>query len=170
MEKGSREPECPIALGDHYDVLEEVLKHLDARSLCVAACVCRQWRLICTHDSTWENLCNRLAPAAATVSALTTTRIRSVVVAMGGFRRLYLVGIRPLFERLRPLPQHRPGAAKWTREQEQLSLSLFSIDCYERLGTESGESSSSSPPMSFTFLCKPQCESGGICRAGSSLA
>ncbi|KAF3774536.1 F-box protein [Nymphaea thermarum] len=162
--KGGKQSECPIALGDHYDVLEEVLKHLDARSLCIAACVCKQWRLICNHDSTWEHLCNRLAPAAATtVSVFTTNQIRSVVVAMGGFRRLYLMCIRPLFERLRPPPGRSPGAGKWTREQEQLSLSLFSIDCYERLGSELGESGSSSPSLSLRFLCKLQCESGGIC-------
>ncbi|CAN6479019.1 unnamed protein product [Victoria cruziana] len=166
--KGRPDSDCPVALADQYDVLVEVLKRLDARSLGVAACVCRQWRDICTQESVWEHLCNRHVSAAADVSAAEMSQIRSVIVAMGGYRRLYLMCIRPLLERLPP-PEGGPGAGTaactWTRDQVQLSLSLFSIDCYERLGSELGDSTSSSS-LSLRFLCKPRFDSAGICCSG----
>ncbi|GMI85652.1 SNEEZY, SLEEPY2 [Hibiscus trionum] len=128
-------------INDHEDLVVEILKRLDARSLSVAACVC--------SDSLWEHLCFRhVSPPPSSV--------RSVVVALGGYRRLYMACVRPVLSRLGPV-----RGASWTRDEFQLSLSLFCVDCYERLGGVDGINSDNgkvvveSSPSSLMFLCKP---------------
>ncbi|PIA58206.1 hypothetical protein AQUCO_00500263v1 [Aquilegia coerulea] len=144
-------------INDHPDILIEVLQRLDDRSLSVAACVCRLWCSISRNDSLWENLCfSHVSPRPSDV--------RPVVLALGGYRRLYMVCLRPVLRRLSKLSLHQLGGGSgggggesrsvWTRDEVQLSLSLFSIDYYERLGSSTtgrhGEASSS-----LMFLCKP---------------
>ncbi|KAL5729712.1 hypothetical protein ACHQM5_002620 [Ranunculus cassubicifolius] len=125
-------------INDHSDILIEILKRLDDRSLGVAACVCRLWCSISRNDSLWENLC------FGHVSPRPPSEVRPVVLALGGYRRLYMVCLRPVMSLSR-------GGGEWTRNELQLSLSLFSIDCYERRLL--GEAASSS--SSLMFLCKP---------------
>ncbi|KAF6153737.1 hypothetical protein GIB67_000970 [Kingdonia uniflora] len=133
-------------INDHPDVLLEILTRLDDRSLGIAASVCQLWCSITRHDSLWENLCfRRVSP--------TPSDVKPVVLALGGYRRLYMVCIRPVLNRLCVNSDR-----VWTRDEVQLSLSLFSIDYYERLsgngrlggGTGTGEST-----KSLMFLCDP---------------
>ncbi|XP_058081859.1 F-box protein SNE [Magnolia sinica] len=124
-------------INDHEDILVEVLKRLDPRSLAISACVCRLWRTISLHDSLWENL------ILSRHLSLHPPSLRPVVRALGGYRQLFTVCFRPFLDRL---SRTRSGRSAWTRDEVRLSLSLFSIDCYERLG---------GAPSSLRFLCEP---------------
>ncbi|KAJ7555240.1 hypothetical protein O6H91_05G027900 [Diphasiastrum complanatum] len=133
------------------DLLNEIFKHLDARSLAVAGCVSTRWRGAAERETLWEALCLRHWQTAATRAG----QLRSVVTALGGFKRLYMLCLRPLLCRpdgnpFRP-PEFRvsptrdskqitPGCCK---DEVHLSLSLISIDCYERLSGYSLLSSAS---------------------------
>ena len=145
----NKEKRSKFFINDHVDILIEILKRLDGRSLGVAACVCRLWCTIARNDSLWEDLCFRhVSPPPS--------RVRSIVVALGGYKRLYMACVRPVRSRL-----GRFRRASWTRDEVQLSLSLFSVDCYERLGSVGGSNSTNgrligeSSPSSLMFLCKP---------------
>lgn len=144
-------------INDDIDILIEILKRLDGRSLCVAACVCRLWRTLARNDSLWEELCFRH------VSSPPPSSVRPVVLALGGYKRLYMVCLRPVLSRLglAELTSHRVKRT-WTRDELQLSLSLFCVDYYERLGAAAaagdtdrslGECDAST--SSLMFLCKP---------------
>ncbi|KAI3703964.1 hypothetical protein L1987_74164 [Smallanthus sonchifolius] len=122
-------------INDHVDLLIEVLQRLDARSLGAAACVCRQWCSIVRNDSLWEHLCFRQLSPPPSVGT------RSVVLALGGYRRLYMVCVRPVVSRLK-------AGGVWNQREMELSLSLFCVEYYERL-LGGGES----PAKSLRFLC-----------------
>ncbi|KAF8409704.1 hypothetical protein HHK36_005783 [Tetracentron sinense] len=153
-----KEKKLKFCINDHRDVLVEILKRLDGRSLGVAASVCRLWCSITRQDSVWESLCFRhVSPPPSDV--------RPVVVALGGYRRLYMVCLRPVIlsrlSRQLSLRLGNGGAGDserikriCTRDEVQLSLSLFSIDYYERLGGGTGRLGESSA-SSLMFLCKP---------------
>ncbi|XP_041004172.1 F-box protein SNE-like [Juglans microcarpa x Juglans regia] len=128
-------------INDHVDILIEILKHLDGPSLCVASCVCRLWCTIARNDSLWEHLCFRH------VSSPPPSSVRAVVVALGGYKQLYMVCVRPVLSRLGHSDRVRRRTV-WTRDMVQLSLSLFCVDYYER---RLGDASASS----LMFLCKP---------------
>lgn len=135
-------------INDHIDILIEILKRLDGPSLGVAACVCRLWcTLTRNDDSLWENICFRH------VSNPPPTSLRPVVVALGGYKRLYMVCVRPVLSRLGE--SERVGKRVWTRHEVQLSLSLFCIDSYERLSGGSGRFVGDASASSLMFLCKP---------------
>ncbi|KAJ4847919.1 hypothetical protein Tsubulata_033081 [Turnera subulata] len=153
----SREKRPKFYINDHLDILIEILKRLDGRSLGVAACVCRLWCTIARTDSLWEDLCFRH------VSPPPPYGVRPVVLALGGYKRLYMACVRPVLSRLSVSGRqrvgegdHRVGRRMWTRDEVQLSLSLFCVDYYERLGggrhAGGGDASASS---SLMFLCKP---------------
>ncbi|KAK6238684.1 hypothetical protein QUC31_004153 [Theobroma cacao] len=142
----NKEKRPKFFINDHVDILVEILKRLDGRSLGVAACVCPLWCTIARNDSLWEDLCFRhVSPPPSSV--------RSVVVALGGYKRLYMACVRPVLSRL-----GRVRRASWTRDEVQLSLSLFCVDCYERLGgsnSSNGRLVGELSPSSLMFLCKP---------------
>ena len=78
-------------INDDINILIEVLKRLDGPSLGVAACVCRLWcTLARNNDSLWECLCFRQ------VSNPPLPFVRLLVVAFGGYKRLYMVYVRPM--------------------------------------------------------------------------
>ncbi|XP_038714082.1 F-box protein SNE-like [Tripterygium wilfordii] len=147
---GDREKRHKFYLNDHIDILIEILKRLDGQSLSVAACVCRLWCTIARNDSLWENLCFRdVSPPPSGV--------RPVVVALGGHRRLYMLCVRPVLSRLGELRVGESGRRSrrvWRQEEvvQQLSLSLFCVDYYERLGVGERFGDSASP-SSLMFLC-----------------
>ncbi|KAA8526612.1 hypothetical protein F0562_008185 [Nyssa sinensis] len=125
--KGKRLRFC---INDHIDILVEILKRVDGRSLGVAACVCRLWCSITRNDSLWEHLCfSHVSPPPSGV--------RPVVVALGGYRRLYMVCLRRVLSRLARMGSGGGDSdlvrRVWTRHQVELSLSLFCVDYYERL-------------------------------------
>ncbi|XP_039021241.1 F-box protein SNE-like [Hibiscus syriacus] len=122
----TKEKRSKFFINDHPDILIEILKRLGGLSLCVAASVCRLWGAIARNDSLWENLCFRhVSPPPSSV--------RSVVLALGVYKRLHMGCVRPVRSRL-----GRVRRASWARDQVQLSLSLFCVDYYERLGGSNG--------------------------------
>lgn len=125
----------PFNLNDNVDVLAEILSRLDGRALGLAACVCRLWSSMCRQDAVWEQLCG----------GKVAEEEKSVVVALGGYRRLYRICVGPVQNRMQDVGRSR--SIRWGRHEVQLSMSLFSIDCYERLGCGSRGSS-------LMFLCK----------------
>ncbi|KAK7320281.1 hypothetical protein VNO77_29614 [Canavalia gladiata] len=141
---GEQEKRHRFFINDNIDILREILKRLDGPSLGVAACVCRLWcSLTRNDDSIWEHLCFRH------VSTPPPPSVRAVVVALGGYKRLYMVCVRPVLSRLGDSERVRKRV--WTRHEVQLSLSLFCIDSYERLG--SGRLTSDASASSLMFLC-----------------
>ncbi|XP_073158306.1 F-box protein SNE [Henckelia pumila] len=152
---GVEEKKVRFCINDNMDVLIEILKRLDDRSLGVAACVCRLWCGLTRNDSLWMHLCFRhLSPPPEGV--------RTVVAALGGYRRLYMVCVKPVLK-------VRGGGgggdqldAEWSRHEVELSLSLFCVDYYERFllgggGRIGGDSTAAAaaPSSSLMFLCNP---------------
>ncbi|KAK7277023.1 hypothetical protein RIF29_18172 [Crotalaria pallida] len=134
-------------INDNIDILMEILKRLDGASLGVAACVCRLWCTLTHHNnhSLWEHLCFRH------VSTPPPPSVRAVVAALGGYKRLYMVCMRPLLSRLGDSERvkRRQQQRVWSRQDEvQLSLSLFCIHTYERTTNDTSSSS-------LMFLCNP---------------
>ncbi|XP_074364453.1 F-box protein SNE [Apium graveolens] len=138
-----KEKRPKFCINDHIDVLIEILKRLDGRSLGVAASVCRLWCSVTRNDSLWEHLCFRhVSPPPLSV--------RPIVVALGGYRKLYMVCLRPVLTRL--------GRRRvWTRHEVELALSLFCVDYYERLMVGGGVVKGGGgdvAPSSLMFLFK----------------
>ncbi|KAJ4819588.1 F-box protein GID2 [Rhynchospora pubera] len=131
-------------LNDNVDILAEIMARLDGRSLGVAACVCRLWSTVCKQDRVWEALCDRHV-----IGGAGDPGTRSVVAALGGYRRLYRLCLGPALDRLTCSGETTNSDKQgWAHLSLSLSLSLFSIDCYERLEGKQR-------PASLLFLCKP---------------
>ncbi|KAE9614705.1 putative F-box domain-containing protein [Lupinus albus] len=82
-------------INDNIDILTEILKRLDGPSLGVSSCVCRLWcNLTHNNDSLWEHLCFRH------LSTPPPPSVRAMVAALGGYKRLYMVCVRPVLSRL----------------------------------------------------------------------
>lgn len=140
-------------INDNLDILIEVLKRLDGRSLASASCVCKQWCSISRDESLWEHLCFRhVSPPPIGV--------RPVVSALGGYRRLYMVCVRPVLSRLK---RRRVSSGEsevvrrvWNQHEVELSLTLFCVEYYERLLVGGGGGGRDSPAVSsLKFLCMP---------------
>ncbi|GJV83501.1 F-box protein SNE-like protein [Tanacetum coccineum] len=133
-------------LNDHVDILIEILQKLDGRSLSTAACVCKQWHAIVRNDSLWEHLCFGKMSSQASLGA------RSVVMSLGGYRRLYMLCVRPVVTRLKKRRVNNGETEHvklvWDKREVELSLSLFCVEYYERSLCEN-----ESTAKSLKFLC-----------------
>ncbi|XP_044474886.1 F-box protein GID2-like [Mangifera indica] len=106
------------------NLLFEVLKHVDAKTLATAACVNKQWYKTCQDERLWELICTRhLANVGCG-----TQQLRSVVLALGGFRRLH-----SLYLCHRVVGSKQPQ--RWGKDEVHLSLSLLSIRYYEKMNS-----------------------------------
>ncbi|KAG0491364.1 hypothetical protein HPP92_004762 [Vanilla planifolia] len=149
---GGKEEDCeklPSSLAESTpdlgeDLVFEILKRADERTLALAACVSRGWRRMAEDERLWEVVCTR---HWANIGC-GNQQLRSVVLALGGFRRLHSLYLLPL---LRPPAAHgrprpvlpfpvlaaprRPSGmpARWGKDEVQLSLSLLSIGYFERM-------------------------------------
>ncbi|XP_058221141.1 F-box protein GID2-like [Rhododendron vialii] len=135
------------------DLLHEVLKHADARTVATSACVNRQWRRTASDERLWELICGRhWAHIGSGSSGGSTHQLRSVVLALGGFRRLHSLSVLPLSKPAAsssaaatsawpclPLPapvvpaRSAAGKSRWGKDEMHLSLSLLSIRYYEKM-------------------------------------
>ncbi|KAG8377488.1 hypothetical protein BUALT_Bualt08G0038100 [Buddleja alternifolia] len=127
------------------NLLYEVLRHVDdGRTLAKAACVSRQWKRTAHDERLWELICTRHYHRSP-------MQLRAVVLALGGFRRLYSSHLWPLLKPasssaapavstwpclpLAPAPP--PGVARskarWGKDEVNLSLSLLSIKYFEKM-------------------------------------
>ncbi|GER33551.1 F-box family protein [Striga asiatica] len=122
---GEKSEKRGLSINENQDVVAEILKRLDDRSLVAAAAVCRLWRGLARSEALWEYLCFRqLAPPP--------DGVRALVAALGGYRRLYTACVRPLLMSRRRR-RRRERTAAWTPHEAELSLSLFCVDYYQRL-------------------------------------
>ncbi|XP_065020784.1 F-box protein GID2-like isoform X1 [Musa acuminata AAA Group] len=132
------------------DLVLEVLKRADARTLGRAACVSRRWRRLAEDERLWEAVCTRdwvRVPYGE-------RQLRSVVLALGGFRRLHSLYILPFLGTSGPRTAASspalalPSAAatspspitrrahlqpRWGKDEVQLSLALLSIGFFEKM-------------------------------------
>ncbi|KAL8230941.1 hypothetical protein R6Q57_000719 [Mikania cordata] len=149
------EPEPAVLLDEN--LLYEVLKHVDARTLGAAGCVNKQWHRTAQDERLWELICTR---HWANIGC-GNNQLRSVVLALGGFRRLHSHYLWPLSKPStstaassssstvatagsssswpclpppRTITPAKPTAkTRWGKDEVQLSLSLLSIRYYEKM-------------------------------------
>ncbi|XP_071722910.1 F-box protein GID2-like [Rutidosis leptorrhynchoides] len=126
------------------NLLFEVLKHVDGKSLAMASCVNKIWQKTAQDERLWEMTCTRhLANIGCGIQ-----QFRFVVLVLGGFRRLYSLYLWHLSK-----PHSSPAAsssAAWAaapflpaigskppkrlgKDEVHLSLSLLSIRYYEKM-------------------------------------
>ncbi|CAK9139470.1 unnamed protein product [Ilex paraguariensis] len=139
-----------FVLLDDENLLYEVLKHADARTIATAACVSKQWHKTAEDERLWELICTKHWIDIG----YGNQQLRSVVLALGGFRRLYSLYIRPLLKPpssssassssstwpcLPPTPPLVPARStannktRWGKDEVNLTLSLLSIRYYEMM-------------------------------------
>ncbi|KAK6924004.1 F-box domain [Dillenia turbinata] len=141
VEEGHVTPEMGFVNLDE-DLLYEVLRHVDARTLATAACVSKQWRKTAHDERLWELICT----SHWVNIGCGKEQLRSVVLALGGFRRLHALCLRLLMKAQPPRnttsscpvssdsPALSPGKIiRWGRDEVNLSLSLLSIRYYEKM-------------------------------------
>lgn len=145
------EAEAEAVLLDE-NLLYEVLKHVDGRTLATAACVSKQWNQTALDERLWELICTKH-------NRNQQQQLRAVVLALGGFRRLYSLYLWPLSKPsplpstpsssawpcLPPPPANRPlkyaaPNTRWGKDEVNLSLSLLSIRYYEKMNFKSNKS------------------------------
>ncbi|XP_073000700.1 F-box protein GID2 [Typha latifolia] len=140
----------PPDLGE--DLVFEVLKRADARTLAAAACVSHRWRRLAEDERLWEAVCVRHWANIGCGGQ----QLRAVVLALGGFRRLHSLYLLPLLSpsssssssfsssgasaagaaSSSAAPLQRRAArlpARWGKDEVQLSLSLLSIGFFEKM-------------------------------------
>uniref|UniRef100_A0A7N0TQ23 F-box protein GID2 n=1 Tax=Kalanchoe fedtschenkoi TaxID=63787 RepID=A0A7N0TQ23_KALFE len=129
------------------NLLYEVLKHADAKTLATAACVCRGWSRTAADERLWELICTRQWNNIGCGNQ----QLRSVVLALGGFRRLHSLYIWPLSKPASSSSSSsspvaasasastssgwrvKPRQQRWGKDEVHLSLSLLSIRYYEKM-------------------------------------
>ncbi|KAE8684367.1 F-box protein GID2 [Hibiscus syriacus] len=79
-------------MGLDENLLYEVLKHVDARTLAMASCVRKQWLKTASDERLWELICTR---HWANIGC-GTQQLRSAVLPLGGFRRHHSRYLWPL--------------------------------------------------------------------------
>ncbi|KQK00041.1 F-box protein GID2 [Brachypodium distachyon] len=123
------EPPRVPDLGD--DLMFEVLRRAEARTLAASACVSRGLRQLAQDERLWEAACVREWANLG----FSEQQLRRVVLSLGGFRRLHAVHIRPLQRRGAGVPRQgrRQLPVRLGRDQVQLSLSLFSIGFFQSM-------------------------------------
>ncbi|XP_050215510.1 F-box protein GID2 [Mercurialis annua] len=137
------------------NLLFEVLKHVDATTLGRAACVSKQWHRTSQDERLWELICTR---HWANIGC-GNQQLRSVVLALGGFRRLHSQYLWPLskpqssstastssastssWAPFAPMIGSKPPT-RWGKDEVHLSLSLLSIRYYEKMNFSNRRSSS----------------------------
>lgn len=145
IDEESDDQPCSAFVYFDDNLLFEVLKHVDARSLAMAACVSKQWLKTAQDERLWELICTKQWAN----TGCGEQQLRSVVLALGGFRRLHALYLWPLSK-----PQSSPATApsssssSWAafspmirskpparlgKDEVHLSLSLLSIRYYEKM-------------------------------------
>lgn len=156
IESPSEEGEEAEAVLLNENLLYEVLKHVDGRTLATAACVSKQWNQTALDERLWELICTKH-------NRNQQQQLRAVVLALGGFRRLYSLYLWPLSK---PSPSPLPSSStppasawpclppaptrplkyaatntRWGKDEVNLSLSLLSIRYYEKMNFKANKSS-----------------------------
>ncbi|KAF9621980.1 hypothetical protein IFM89_029200 [Coptis chinensis] len=118
------------------DLLFEVLKHADPKTLASAACVSKQWSKTAQDERLWEMIYTRHW-ASKTFNS-NPKKLRSMVLNMGGFRRIYSQSLWPLLKPFYSSPSSSLSPAPkmpthWGKDEVHLSLSLLSIRYFQNM-------------------------------------
>jgi F-box protein GID2 len=132
------------------NMLFEVLKHVDAKTLAMSSCVNKQWHKTAQDERLWELICTKQWAN----TGCGEQQLRSVVLALGGFRRLHSLYLLPLSKPQTssstssscsssssasswgPIPQQvirSKPLPRLGKDEVHLSLSLLSIRYYEKM-------------------------------------
>jgi len=127
------------------NMLFEVLKHVDAKTLAMSSCVNKQWHKTAQDERLWELICTKQWAN----TGCGEQQLRSVVLALGGFRRLHSLYLLPLSKPQTsscssssssssswgPIPQviRSKPFPRLGKDEVHLSLSLLSIRYYEKM-------------------------------------
>ncbi|KAL1222538.1 F-box protein GID2 [Cardamine amara subsp. amara] len=122
MKSAEEEEDSEIGFSNlDENLVYEVLKHVDARTLAMSSCVSKIWHKTAQDERLWELICTRHWVNIGCGK----NQLRSVVLALGGFRRLHSLYLWPLSN---PNPRARFG-----KDELKLSLSLLSIRYFEKM-------------------------------------
>ncbi|XP_062219437.1 F-box protein GID2-like [Phragmites australis] len=114
------------------DLVFEVLRRAEARTLAAASGVSRGWRQLARDERLWEAACVREWANLG----FSEQMLRRVVLSLGGFRRLHELYIRPLQRRGAGAPRRQWGRqvpVRMGRDQVQVSLSLLSTSFFQKM-------------------------------------
>ncbi|KEH35760.1 putative F-box domain-containing protein [Medicago truncatula] len=126
------------------NMLFEVLKHVDARTLAMSSCVNKQWHKTAQDERLWELICTKQWAN----TGCGEQQLRSVVLALGGFRRLHSLYLLPLSKPQTSSSSSCSSSSSWGpipqvikskplprlgKDEVHLSLSLLSIRYYEKM-------------------------------------
>ncbi|XP_021742351.1 F-box protein GID2-like [Chenopodium quinoa] len=127
------------------NLLYEVFKHADGKTLATASCVSKQWNRTAQDERLWELICTRQWSNSINYS---TRQLRSVVLALGGFRRLHALNhaktapassssAQPILPPSSAIPARavKGGNNRLGKDEVHLSLSLLSIRFYEKMNS-----------------------------------
>ncbi|XP_021773049.1 F-box protein GID2-like [Chenopodium quinoa] len=127
------------------NLLYEVFKHADGKTLATASCVSKQWNRTAQDERLWELICTRQWSNSINYS---TRQLRSVVLALGGFRRLHALNhaktapassssAQPILPPSSAIPARavKSGNNRLGKDEVHLSLSLLSIRFYEKMNS-----------------------------------
>ncbi|KAM4129397.1 hypothetical protein ACJW30_01G019800 [Castanea mollissima] len=117
------------------NLLYEVLKHVDARTLGSAACVSKLWHKTVQDERLWELICTK---HWANIGC-PNQQLRSVVLALGGFRNLHSFCLWPILN----------------SQSSSSSSSAAAASASSSLSSSSTDSSSSWPPFPPMVSSKP---------------
>lgn len=126
------------------NMLFEVLKHVDAKTLAMSSCVNKQWHKTAQDERLWELICTKQWAN----TGCGEQQLRSVVLALGGFRRLHSLYLLPLSKPQTSSSSSSSSSSSWGpipkvikskplprlgKDEVHLSLSLLSIRYYEKM-------------------------------------
>nr|GEV28126.1 hypothetical protein [Tanacetum cinerariifolium] len=142
------------------NLVYEIMKHVDAKTLGSASCVNKQWHRTAQDERLWEMICTQ----HWTNMSCGNNQLRSVVLALGGFYRLYAHYLWPLSRPFNvsaaasrsastvaaaagsssvwpcmpsqctnSVPRPTSVVTRWGKDEVQLSLSLLSIRYFEKM-------------------------------------
>lgn len=125
------------------NLLFEVLKHVDEKTLAMAGCVSKQWHRTAQDERLWELICSKQWAN----TGCSEQQLRTVVLALGGFRRLHALYLGPLSKpqacsassssssAWAAVPKKIPSKppSRLGKDEVHLSLCLMSISCYEKM-------------------------------------
>ncbi|CAN8230747.1 unnamed protein product [Cochlearia groenlandica] len=103
------------------NLVYEVLKHVDAKTLAISSCVGKIWHKTTKDERLWELICTRHWANLGCGQ----NQLRSVVMSLGGFKKLHSLYLWPLSS------PNRHG--RLSKDEIKLSLSLLSIRYYEKM-------------------------------------
>ncbi|XP_035835487.1 F-box protein GID2-like isoform X3 [Helianthus annuus] len=149
MKKKIRQDQIPktVTVADETSVgvlldenlLYEVLKHVDARTLGAVGCVNKLFNRTAQDERLWELICTQ--HWAKIGSNNNNDQFRAVVLALDGLSLCGSSSVWPCLPPQQPRTAKPPAAkSRWGKDEVQLSLCLLSIRFYEKMNSSNRKS------------------------------